>query len=739
MNIMNQHVLLFSAWLALPGFAGALEANLLNNPGFEEGGPQPEGAASWVTAADSADKARLTEQEPHSGRRAIAIPANTALEQRVESLPPGAYLARCWIKSEAEQYVTFLVRNPERPWAAYTCAEIRVPQGKWTQIETFCPLDQAGPLTVTLGGMSKDFHLYHGTAQNMDAPIVADDFELVRSQATPPGGVAVWDAPTNQAADFEWPAREGWSRMTAASRPFMGTALIQAGKLAAAVRPGDGALVVYSLADSTPTQRCVVIPSPALPSSRCSLIQETTRTGIRITSDSGSGSYTAWFTTNGLIHIDAEHIAQFQVRDCHLRYGLLPSFAGTDLCYTPRELAKESNIPSTGWFVGLVEGNKSMLVAAWETNSQAVRLGAAGPTADPLIDTLAINTETGGLWLSFVEHPGIWHSEPLNEDWLGEYVPVSWERPFPARWMARLFVTSGGKSTFRDPGIGYSFPIACAKTRMWGVWFEDWNHYPFFFDGPKTVLHFDKTFVPQGRALFYFLEPAGADLLSPVEIAQQALGPDRAAALFDFEANQLRKLKYSTPDEFMFDRPVCATTTRLSKIKQEEKPTIGVELATHLYEFIAGIRKRVDEYAGFFSGLNRYLAVQQAQHPEELPYIQELQNLIAQAQTRSEQIYATPLADVQARTEQMKELLRQGKGDGFNCGDLDVRGPAGAQDDLCRRYNRYVMKLTQTAAAQCGDSPAKAAIATYIWQQSRGILRRPTRWEPRRTLYFFEP
>ena len=40
----------------------------------------------------------------------------------------------------------------------------------------------------------------------------------------------------------------------------------------------------------------------------------------------------------------------------------------------------------------------------------------------------------------------------------------------------------------------------------------------------------------------------------------------------------------------MYDRPVCATTTRLTKIKQGDKATQGVNLATHLYEFIREIR-----------------------------------------------------------------------------------------------------------------------------------------------------
>jgi hypothetical protein len=49
------------------------------------------------------------------------------------------------------------------------------------------------------------------------------------------------------------------------------------------------------------------------------------------------------------------------------------------------------------------------------------------------------------------------------------------------------------------------------------------------------------------------------------------------------------------------------------------------------------------------------------------------------------------------------------------------------------------MRLAQTAALKCGDSPEQAVLARHIWDESRKILRQPTRWEARRTLYFFEP
>jgi hypothetical protein len=733
--------IVFSAGLALVPRGVAAEQNLLRNPGFEEGAPGTENPPNWVTTTDSAGKVSLTDNEAHGGRNAIAIPAHTSVEQRLESAAAGAYLARCWVKSQSEQPVSFLLQDSAQPWAGYALAEIKVPRGQWVQLESFCVLNQNGSLTLRLGGMSRDFNLYHGTAGEMVSPILADDFELIRCEPASSAEPAVWDAKEELGAVFDWSARDHWSLVDGPPRVFSGTPVIQGRHLVGAVRKSDGALMIYSVQEGRLKQRCAITPAPGFPASKCTVFAENGRRGIRVSAEAGDRFYIAWFTAKGLISVESSTVPRFQVRDCRLRYGLLPSFTGTDLCYAPAKMPRgqQFSIPSTQWFVGLVDGNDAMLVAAWESASQAVSLGLSGEGEGRLIDSLSIATGTNGFSLSFAEHAGIWRREPLNEEWLGEYVPIGWVRPFPARWMGRFFVTPGGRPSFRQPCMEYSFPIANAKTRMWGVWFEDWNHYPFSFDGPRTIFHFEKTFIPNGDALIYFLEPAAADLFSPSEIVEQALGPEKAAALFDFDANRIRKLKYSTPDQFIFDRPVCATTTRLSKIKQEQKPTLGVDLATHLYEFIREIRGRVDQYAAFFARMKSYLAAEGQAHPDLRDYLAELQGLVAEAQAQSREIYATPLASVQKKTEAMKALLREGKGDGFDCGNLDVRDSAGSQDDLCRRYNRLVLRLEQTAASKCGDSPERAVIARHVLDQSRAVLRQPSRWEPRRTLYFFEP
>ncbi len=715
----------------------AAPQNLLKNPGFEE----PGADSVWTTPAFSKAPATPSGLEAHSGARALAIPANSAVEQAVGGARAGAYLARCWVKSEAAQRVTLMLKDPDRPWAAYACADIQVPKGAWTQIEVECPLDQDGRLNVMLGGTSEEFRYYQGAGADMKAPILADDFELVRYEPPTPPRAAAWDAKIEGGGAPDWSSKAQWAVVEGASRSFVGTPVFQTRHLAGYARKQDGAIAIYAIQPHGLQPRGVIAPFPAFQASGFEWVGDSGRAGIRVSSSAGGPSYTAWLMDVGGVKIESSGVARFVVEDCRLRHGLLPSFAGTDLHLDPAKMSgvREAWLPSTQWFVGLGDGRDSMLVAVWDHDSQAVSLGLKGAGAEGRIDSLTIDTAHGGFALSFVEHPGIWGREALLEDWLGEYTPLAWEMPFPARWMADFFLTPGGKPNFHEPYNEYSFPVANAKTRMWGVWFEDWNHYPFYFDGSRTVAHFEKSFIPNGEALFYFLEPAAADLFSPCEIVQAALGREKAAALFDFEANRLRKLSYSTPDEMIYDRPVCATTTRLSHIKQEERAAVGINLATHLYEFIREIRGRVDQYNNCFKQIKNRLEEAKTAHPELGPFVAELEGLVSRAERESGKVYVTPLDEIRTKSEGIKKRLVENKGDGFDCAELDLRGPAGEQDDLCRRYNRFLLRLSQLAAARAVDSPEKALVAQYIWSQSRDVLRRPTRWESRRTLYFFEP
>jgi hypothetical protein len=722
--------------MLLGAFSVTAAPNLLQNAGLEEPADNAGNPPHWTALAGRNATAQLTNQAPHSGEQALILPAHMAIEQTVQTAKAGAYVARAWVKSQAEQSISMLVQDTNQPWVGYAYAEVKVPANQWAQVETFCSLEKDGSLTFTLGELSSDFRNYHGVSAQTRSSMAIDDLELFRYE--PPsasGPITVWEV---KAGAVDWAQRSQWSRVE--SNSLTGTGVIQSRQLVGIVRPSDCSLEISSILNGQLKPRCTVVPSTPIPDAKCSLVTSKDRKGLRVSSANGDRSFTAWFTPEGLLTISAENVPQFQVKNCHLRYGILPSFVGTDIVYSPNRMeGAQFHLPSTQWLVGLVDGNDSMLVTVWESESQAVTLGFTGEGEKRLIDSLTIATAKGGFSLSLVEHTNIWHRETLKEEWLGDYVTIGWERSFPARWMGQFFVTPATKATFREPCMDYSFPIASARTRQYGVWFEDWNRYPFYFDGPKTIFHFEKTFVPNGEALIYFLEPAAANLYSPCEIVEQALGREKAMALFDFDANRLRKLNYSTPDEFLYDRPVCATTDHLTEIRQQEKATVGVNLATHIYEFIQGIRSRVDQYNSYCTRMQEYLASEKKAHPELKDYLGEMEALMTDTQSEFKAIYATSLPSIQTKTDAMKKRLVEGTGNGFNLGDLDCRTAAGWQDDLCRRCNRFVMRLMQTAALNGGDSPQKAVIAKHIWDESRAVLRQPTRWESRRTLYFFEP
>ncbi|MGH7972708.1 MAG: carbohydrate binding domain-containing protein, partial [Limisphaerales bacterium] len=247
----------------LCSIAATAANNLLKNPGFEESGSSVENPPGWVTRNESAGKASVTDKETHSGRNALTIPANTAVEQKVSIVAAGAYMVRCWVKSESDQTVTILLEDPDRPWAAYNCAEVKVPAGQWTQIESFCALDQQGSLTLTLGGMSKEFRLYHGTSAELKSPILADDVELVRYEPAR-AQIAVWDV-AEDAASLDWSTRDKWRKVESSSTySFAGTPVIQGRHMVGAARANDGGLSIYCVQDGKAEPRCAIVPTPAL-------------------------------------------------------------------------------------------------------------------------------------------------------------------------------------------------------------------------------------------------------------------------------------------------------------------------------------------------------------------------------------------------------------------------------------------------------------------------------------------
>jgi len=405
------------AWAVQPVLA---QENLLKNPSFEASAREDGTPPNWERIGPNAARVTVTDREAHEGRQCVSIPAQCAVEQRIQNAPAGAYVLRCWVKSESDQPITLLLEDLDRPWEAFSCAEFKAPRNQWTQLQAFCVLDQKGTLTVRMGGMSEQFRLYHGLAGEMTSPILMDACQLLHCEPAASAPVAVWDARKELSAMPDWSAKSQWSPVNTQSYSFTGAPVFQARHLAGTVRNTDGGLVICAMESQALKARTVLVPSPPFTHCKCMLVHAGDRTGIQVASQDGEHSYTAWLTPKGLVSMESSHVPGFQAQGCALRYGLLPSLVGSDICYDPKKLldTKQIDLPSTQWFVGLVDGNDSMLVAAWDTDAQAVSLGLAGEGGNRMFNTLSIATDKAGFSISFVEHPGLWHKEPLKEDWL---------------------------------------------------------------------------------------------------------------------------------------------------------------------------------------------------------------------------------------------------------------------------------------------------------------------------------
>ena len=155
--------------------------------------------------------------------------------------------------------------------------------------------------------------------------------------------------PISTGWQFREAGKDQWSPVEASAHTFVGTPVLLGRHLAGAVRKSDGGLVIYSVHEGKLKGRCAIVPSPIFRAPKCTVVREHDRTGIRVSSEAGECFYIAWFTPMGVISVEASQVPKFQIRDCRLRYGLLPSFPGTDICYSPLKMpgGKAFSIPST--------------------------------------------------------------------------------------------------------------------------------------------------------------------------------------------------------------------------------------------------------------------------------------------------------------------------------------------------------------------------------------------------------
>ncbi len=291
-----------------------------------------------------------------------------------------------------------------------------------------------------------------------------------------------------------------------------------------------------------------------------------------------------------------------------LRYVLVPSLIGTDLLFDPEILPAKGPacLPSLNMVVGLGAGNDGVLVGVWPPGEQMARVQVDENSRPREFESFSLDTAGQSFYVAFLDHPGIWHEEQLRDDYLETHTAIAWQRPFDARWIGRFFIDSDG----------YDFPFyfLSEKQKLWGRYIRGWFEYPVWFDGPQTMVHFEKKFPPRGKLLVYYLDTYrdDSDMLAPVTVMQKSLGDEEAARLLDFEG---------TTEQVLLEHgnAVCAMTAKIESYFAREPnalPQAEVQqYADDVSTFIRLIRERVFQFDQFAAEMQELLKSEQQKEP----------------------------------------------------------------------------------------------------------------------------
>ncbi|MDD4786448.1 MAG: hypothetical protein PHO07_04675 [Pirellulales bacterium] len=518
-------------------------------------------------------------------------------------------------------------------------------------------------------------------------------------------------------------------------RPLSGYPLLEAETACVALSPDRGNLTFWTRRAGRLTRRGEIALSRAAGPARFQLVADPRQgVAVEIGVPGGEQAHTIALSPDGILEIRQPPGATVTVRS-PLRYALAPSLVGTDLLYDPSRgmglqarpqvfVDGQAYVPSLGMVVGLGAGGDGMLVGVWPRGNQLVRLAVGEQGDRPTIESLAIDTDGKSFYVAFLDQPGIWHEEPLRDAYLETHTAIGWRRPFDARWIGRFFIDSDG--------YGFPFYFLSEKQKLWGRCIRGWFENPVWFDGDRTMVHFEKKFPPKGMLLVYFLDTygQGGAPLSPVAVMQESLGEAEADQLLDFDGTQEQVL-------LEHRNAVCAMTAKIEAYFAKEASAPAREeikqYADDVSTFIRLIRERVFEFERFAAAMEKWLKTETAGRPAVAADLEPCEEILAEIREVAAELPKTSLGEVRDWTEQLKTLSAGDREENLALAKKltqKCRSVAGTQDDLARNLSVAAIRLMEEAAWMGARSPDHVRVAERMIDDCRGILRKPTWWEP---------
>ena len=415
-----------------------------------------------------------------------------------------------------------------------------------------------------------------------------------------------------------------------------------------------------------------------------------------------------------------------------IAYGIVPSFIGDDLIYSPSEYSSTNtlDIPSENLFVGLIEGHNHMLVVTWPEGNQRTKLVLGARHRKPrIIDSVDFNNDGKSIYLAILNAPGIWHKEDLKASFLEKDVAIDWKRPFPAKWITQL-IEGGVKTT-------YTFKEA-KQQRIWRGVVGAYT-YPVWFSKGSTFYRTSKRIPPKGESVIYFLERQNTPLSvsTPVDIMKATLGRQMCETILDPSGRKLRT-HHRRGAAGVRRACTCGCTEAIQAVfetgEEIQRKEYVVEAVDDMVFFVTQHMMRIKEYQNFADEMMKFLNQARKSNPDLKPFLDQMESITEEIPREykrvEENIKSLEYAD--ELTRQTKALTRRKTPKNLPT-YLELskkwRAMGGAQDDLVAQYHRITRKLYQEAGYRCVDQPTAVAIAELIRERCKQCLRNPDGYE----------
>ncbi|MCL4691832.1 MAG: hypothetical protein KJ060_04890 [Candidatus Hydrogenedentes bacterium] len=549
------------------------------------------------------------------------------------------------------------------------------------------------------------------------------------------------------------------------SHGFLGDAVVMNDKVALVVRQTGTVMELYARRGNSFSQQALLSPQGGSGIVRLTDVklvnnaQDSVVLDAVYLTENGDNVGIRSEITMGQVSVKTEALERTkQLRvEAPCRFAILPDFFADDIVIDARDIGSDTAaLPSENFLLHMVDGGNAIVLTVWENREQEVNVNLSGAVSQRTIDSSEITYGAdGAAWVAVLYDNGIWHEREVGLQDKDKVIPLNWQVPFPALWRVDwrrsdemtdswemlsevaegkfkkhgLFEESEDSWTIQDWwGSGERTRISSGLGRFTYPCWVDLNGRGYL-QPLKEAIEF------QGPAIIYPINRLAATPLDKhtlVDVVRGSLGVGPCEYILDVEGQE----------EVAAGWPTCTVQDVLDEIyekNQQAQERAEIEQALkNVVDFIAVIRKRIDEYEAFGKDMETYLTQAKSENPAHTAFLDRMIVVTKQIEediaARREAIKSVEFA--QQLVDQFRaEVLPNTSADAFAACQkytaqwVDI---GGNQDELVAECRMIVKVLRQRAGMALAQDASLEPIAEEIRNRTQEVLRQPVNYEAAR-------